>query len=192
METHTRDALVSAAAKLLDGGGPAAVTLRAVGAAAGVSHNAPYKHFSNKEEMLAAVATRELYRQTTSLAELGQSRAKPSELLRKKMRGYVRWAIAHPERFRLTFGRWDQGTDELAATAATANANLVALVAKAQGAGELPSGEPERMAALLLSVAHGAADRALGGHLSAKGKGRADPEDLVDDLFRYLRRAAKP
>ena len=103
----------------------------------------------------------------------------------------ARWAIAHPERFRLTFGRWDEGTDELAATAAEANANLMALVVKAQNAGELPGGEPERMAALLLSLAHGAADRALGGHLSAKGKGRADAEDLVDDLFRHLRRSAK-
>jgi AcrR family transcriptional regulator len=191
MATSTRDTLVSAAARLLDDGGPAAVTLRGVGAAAGVSHNAPYKHFSNKEELLAAVASRELDRQTKSLAALGRSRAKPSELLRRKMRGYVRWAVAHPERFRLTFGRWDQGTDELAATAAAANANLVALVAKAQEAGELPCGEPERMAALLLSLAHGAADRALGGHLAAKGKGRADPEDLVDDLFRYLRRSAQ-
>ena len=190
MATQTRDALVSAAAKLLDKGGPAAVTLRAVGAAAGVSHNAPYKHFANKEELLAAVASRELDRQTKSLAELGKKRSKPSELLRLKMRGYVRWAIAHPERFRLTYGRWDKGTDELVATAAAATTNLIALIVAAQAARELPAGDPERTAALLLSLAHGAADRALGGHLSVTGKGHADPEDLVDDLFRHLRRSA--
>jgi Tetracyclin repressor-like, C-terminal domain len=111
-------------------------------------------------------------------------------VLRHKMRGYVRWAIAHPERFRLTFGRWDEGTDELAAAASASTTSLIAFVVRAQTARELPAGDPERMAALLLSLAHGAADRALSGHLSAKGKGRADPEDLVDDLFRHLRRSA--
>jgi Bacterial regulatory proteins, tetR family len=43
MVPTTRDALVAAAAQLLDAGGPEAVTLREVGHRAGVSHNAPYK-----------------------------------------------------------------------------------------------------------------------------------------------------
>ena len=41
----TRDQLVAAAARLLDEGGPEAVTLRAVAQAVGVSHHAPYRHF---------------------------------------------------------------------------------------------------------------------------------------------------
>jgi hypothetical protein len=53
----TRETLVSAAAELLDRGGPDAVTLREVGHLAGVSHNAPYKHFAGKESLLAAVAS---------------------------------------------------------------------------------------------------------------------------------------
>ena len=102
----------------------------------------------------------------------------------------MRWAVAYPERFKLTFGRGTEGTAELAEATSAATSGLAALVAEAQAAGELPAGDPERLAALLLSLAHGAADRAIGGHLSAKGKGHADPEDLVDDLFRHLKRAA--
>ncbi|GAA1667197.1 hypothetical protein GCM10009765_15850 [Fodinicola feengrottensis] len=60
MAVNTCDALVEAAAKLLDGGGVAAATLREVGHRAGVSHNAPYRHFPDKEALLAAVAAREL------------------------------------------------------------------------------------------------------------------------------------
>ncbi|WP_033340272.1 TetR/AcrR family transcriptional regulator [Catenuloplanes japonicus] len=52
----TRRALVDAAAALLDEGGPDAVTLREVGARAGVSRGAPYGHFPDKEHLLAAVA----------------------------------------------------------------------------------------------------------------------------------------
>ena len=45
---------------LLDEGGVDHVTLREVGRRAGVSHNAPYKHFESKEALLAAIAAREL------------------------------------------------------------------------------------------------------------------------------------
>ena len=54
---NTSERLVTAAAELLDAGGEAAVTLRAVGSAIGVSHNAPYKHFVSRDDLLAAVAT---------------------------------------------------------------------------------------------------------------------------------------
>ena len=52
----TRRALLDDAGELLDCGGPDAVTLREVGARAGVSRGAPYRHFANKESLLTAVA----------------------------------------------------------------------------------------------------------------------------------------
>jgi AcrR family transcriptional regulator len=58
----TRDDLIEVATGLLDRGGVAAVTLREVGRLAGVSHNAPYKHFADKQALLAAVAARDLAR----------------------------------------------------------------------------------------------------------------------------------
>src|SRR5258706_16439702 len=57
MSRDTRTLLVTAAAELLDKGGPAAVTLRDVGRMAGGLHNAPYKHLADKEELLAAGAS---------------------------------------------------------------------------------------------------------------------------------------
>ena len=102
------------------------------------------------------------------------------------MIGYVRWASRYPERFKLTFGRWTRDNPGLAQAAEESRTNLVAAVIAAQKAGELPPGEPERLTALLLALAHGAADLALSGHLASGGKGKADPEDLVADLFRYL------
>lgn len=53
----TRRALLDAAAELLDLGGPEAVTLREVGARAGVSRGAPYRHFADKDSLPTAVAT---------------------------------------------------------------------------------------------------------------------------------------
>lgn len=182
MAPSTRDALVDAAAQLLDEGGPGAVTLREVGHLAGVSHNAPYKHFTSKEALLAAVAARELRRQSAAAAA--------ATTLQSVLHGYVEWALAHPERFRLVFGSWSAGSAELAAAAETARAALIALAAEEQRAGRLPPGDPERLAALLQALAHGAVALALAGHLSADGKGHASPADLVEDLTGHLRVAA--
>ncbi|HEY3796792.1 MAG TPA: hypothetical protein VGL58_00435 [Caulobacteraceae bacterium] len=52
------------------------------------------------------------------------------------------------------------------------------------------AGDSARLASLLLATAHGAADLALGGHLSGALKGDTGPEDLVADLFRHLSTAA--
>src|SRR5215475_3509157 len=102
MASDTRSALVTAAAELLDQGGPAAVTLREVGKRAGVSHNAPYKHFANKEDLLAAIASRELSRQSEQMNAI-DLRKKPLETLRRLMHAYIEWARTYPERFKLTF-----------------------------------------------------------------------------------------
>ncbi|HEV7961562.1 MAG TPA: helix-turn-helix domain-containing protein, partial [Actinoplanes sp.] len=90
----TRETLVDVATGLLDEGGVEAVTLREVGRLAGVSHNAPYKHFPSKEALLAAIAARELDRR----AGAGS--------LRELLRGYVAFGVAYPARFKLIFGRW--------------------------------------------------------------------------------------
>jgi AcrR family transcriptional regulator len=179
----TRESLVAAAAELLDRGGPAAVTLREVGRRAGVSHNAPYKHFENKAALLAAIAARELERRESMAPDEEES---APDAAHAAMLRYVRWALHHPERFRLTFGPWSTENNELTEAATHARARFIRAVQAAQAAGRLPQADPERMSALLLALAHGAVQLQLSGHLSRQGKGRAAAKNLVDDLFRYL------
>ena len=137
---------------------------------------------SDLEHRLAAVAARELARPAQAID------AGPYEQLWAAMRLYVRWALRYPERFRLTFGRWTGHAEELGQAADAARSDWVRLVAAAQGEGRLPAGDPERVTALLLATAHGAASLALTGHLARDGKGRASAEDIVDDLFVNLGR----
>ncbi|HUA33054.1 MAG TPA: TetR/AcrR family transcriptional regulator [Candidatus Binataceae bacterium] len=190
MASDTRSALVAAAAELLDQGGPAAVTLREVGRKAGVSHNAPYKHFKSKEDLLAAIASRELERQSETMNAL-KPQARPIDALRRLTRGYIRWAQNYPARFRLVFGEWKHDSHELGEAAGKSRAMLVEIVKAAQDAHQLPRGNPERIASLLLALAHGAVDLALAGHLSATGKGAADPDMLADDLYALLKKSSQ-
>jgi len=190
--SRTRDALLDAAEELLDAGGVEAVTLREVGHRAGVSHNAPYKHFAGKEALLAAVAARELRRRRALTAAALERDDPPEVVLRGTLRRYAEWAVEYPERFKLIYGRWTLGTAEstdlaeLGDAAHAASEQLVALVRTLQERGALPPGDPERLTALLRALAHGAADLTLAGHLSPEGKGHADSAGLIDDLIGYL------
>ncbi|MFD8208641.1 TetR/AcrR family transcriptional regulator [Streptomyces sp. NPDC059695] len=55
---NLREALVEAGLSLARAGGPRSVVLRAASREAGVSHNAAYRHFEDREALLAAVSHR--------------------------------------------------------------------------------------------------------------------------------------
>jgi AcrR family transcriptional regulator len=184
----TRSRLIAAASELLDRGGPAEVTLREVGKLAGVSHNAPYKHFADKEALLAVIATEEMRAQAGLMRRLIDEQP-PLEALRLLARAYIDRARARPARFKLSFSPWARGSDDLREAANETRALLVSIVEAAQSRAELPAGDPGRLGALMLALLYGAVAQSLTGHLSAEGKGGADPEDLVDDLLRYLKAA---
>lgn len=99
---NLRESLLQAAEALLEARGAAALTLREVAKAAGVSHAAPYHHFESLEALSAAVAERGF----AALAdEMAAARgADVREHLLGICEAYVRFALRRPEQFRLMFG----------------------------------------------------------------------------------------
>jgi AcrR family transcriptional regulator len=83
-----RDALVQAALREAELGGPEAVSISALAKKLGVSQPAPYKHFADREALLAAV-TAEAFRQF--MATLRAAIAKPSK--RSKLSRLVHAAV---------------------------------------------------------------------------------------------------
>ena len=187
MSPDTRELIIAAAAELLDQGGAKAVTFRAVGKKVGLSHNAAFKLFRDKESVLAAIASAELRHQAESL-KISKTDRNPLAELKRRLYGYVAWAVRYPARFQLTFGRWEGDYPELADAATEARLQLVELVRAAQARKQIAAGDPDRIASLLLATAHGAASLALNGHLDKEGKGVEDPRGLVDDLLAALGR----
>ena len=97
-----RAALLRAAAELLAERGEAAISLREVARRAEVSHNAPYRHFADREALLAALATQGFAELLTRMQEaasalLGQPR------LAALGRCYVGYALEQRGLFRLMF-----------------------------------------------------------------------------------------
>jgi AcrR family transcriptional regulator len=91
-----RPALLRAAAKILEKEGRDAISLRDLARRAGVSHNAPYRHFADRDAMLAALAEEGF---SLLVAEL------EGKTWREQSMVYLRFALANPERFRLMFTR---------------------------------------------------------------------------------------
>jgi AcrR family transcriptional regulator len=90
-----RAALLQAAGEILEREGLASLSLREAARRAGVSHNAPYRHFPDRERLLAALAAE-------GFASLNEDLAKRPE--GSVGLGYVEFALAQPQRFRLMFG----------------------------------------------------------------------------------------
>src|SRR3954470_18254262 len=98
----TRRALVDAASELLDEGGVDAVTLRAVGARAGVSRGAPYGHFPDKEHLLAAVAMENWAAVGDALDKLiADERRSPRERLEQALGGLMEVGRRRPHAYAL-------------------------------------------------------------------------------------------
>lgn len=183
----TREKLVDVAARLVDEGGAQAVTLREVGARAGVSHNAPYKHFDDKRDLLAAVAAAELNTLAGRIDAAAQREPSALERVRVAALTHVRWARTHPARFELVFGSWGTAPHaELGRAAEAATNALYDNVTTAVTDGAL-HGDPHAIAAMIWSLGHGAVDLELAGHLTKKPNSPT-PEHLVDRLLTLLSR----
>jgi len=99
----TRKSLLEAAGALLDAGGPEAVTLREVGARAGVSRSAPYRHFTDKEALLTVLATNAVSGLGDTLEELANSDEPPDRTLRAALLSLVSIGRTRPHLYRLMF-----------------------------------------------------------------------------------------
>ncbi|WP_375454507.1 TetR/AcrR family transcriptional regulator [uncultured Methylobacterium sp.] len=152
-----RRALLDAATRLLVGDGVDAVTLREVARAAGVSHNAPYRHFPSREALLAGLATDGFVRLRRRLDAVAETETGRVNALG---RAYLTFAVEERPHFLLMFGGTVGKTafPDLEDAAAAAFAILEGAV-DAEGGG-MP-GAALRAWALVHGLAHLVAERQI-------------------------------
>jgi AcrR family transcriptional regulator len=98
---HLRPALIAAARALLEERGSEAVGLREAARRVGVSPTATYRHFRDKDDLLAAVAAAGFREFAAALAQGGRE----GQPLSAMGAAYVDFALARPGMFRLMFSR---------------------------------------------------------------------------------------
>jgi AcrR family transcriptional regulator len=97
-------ALLDGAAELIVERGVRRFSLAELSRRLGVTVAAPYRHFANRDELLAAVAVRALQAFGEALAAQSTETDPPSERLAAMAGGYVRFAAEQPELFGVVFG----------------------------------------------------------------------------------------
>jgi AcrR family transcriptional regulator len=187
----TRAAIVAAAGTLLESGGPGAVTLRSVGAAAGVSRSAAYRHFDDKAELLRALAAQTLTELAGGIRRAAERDDHRSRLHRGCV-GYLGYALEQPHHYQLIFGDAPiaEPGAELESAADDGMLALRELVERAQGEGELGAGPPRELATVLWVLLHGLAQLQITGHLHEPRT--IDGDTGLDDLLTLALAALRP
>jgi AcrR family transcriptional regulator len=164
---NLREALLEAAIRLIAEVGPTAFTLREVARRAGVSHNAPYRHFRDRDDLMAAVAAEGFRELTQAMMEGAGERRDALDRLKRAGLSYVSFAVRRPEHFTVMFDApmSKQKHPDSAAAAEQAFDTLMSFVKGAQDAGRLPSGDLRQMALLAWTMVHGIAKLAITGRL---------------------------
>src|ERR1700733_14069067 len=93
---NLKQSLLDFAVVLIAEVGPQAFTLREVARRAGVSHNAPYRHFRDKDDLLAAVAAEGFDRLAGEMKTAMAKGRTAAERLNLAGRGYVQFALQSP------------------------------------------------------------------------------------------------
>jgi AcrR family transcriptional regulator len=173
-------ALTSAALSLVAEKGPKGFTLTEAARRAGVSAAAPYRHFADKASLLATVAEQGFADLHADLVAAGDAASDPRARVIDLGRAYVRWAVAHPDHYRVMFGaELDKPVHpSLGVAALRAFGDLLDAITACQEAGIVDGGEPLLVAAPLWSLVHGVASLAIGGELRGVGIAQ-DPEAMI-------------
>jgi len=164
---NLKHALLEASLDLIRKGGPGAFTLREVARRAGVSHNAPYRHFRDKQDLVCAVATEGFELLTASMQEAMSEGRTAEERLRLAGRGYLQFALRWPQHLQVMFDLPAVKEPPASASGAGLRAfqTLLDAVAAVQAAGGLPAGDPLPLAVVAWSGVHGLAKLAISGRL---------------------------
>jgi AcrR family transcriptional regulator len=182
---NLKQALIDAAVALVAEVGPQGFTLREVARRAGVSHNAPYRHFHDKDELVAAVAMQGFERLTAAMKRSAARGSTAQERLRLCGRGYVSFALRWPEHFSVMFDLpSNQETyPDYAAAGEEAFETLLGFIVECQKTGALSAEDPRQLALLSWSIVHGVAKLAISHHLPFDSAGVLD---FTDDATRAM------
>ena len=164
-----RRVLIDTAVEIISEQGANDLSLRKIAKRAGVSHAAPYRHFKDKNAILAAVA-RQGFGMMLKITEERIARNQGNELDHFAICGlsYIDFALTFPSHYRVMFGtRSDDSyfSDEFRPESIPVFKLLRDKIVICQEKGLLKAGDPGEMALAAWSIVHGFAMLRIDHHI---------------------------
>ena len=161
--------------------GEAAISMRKLAKEAGVSHNAPYMHFADKEALLAAIAEEGFHILSDYVSKaIDKNSGNWSSQLHDGCWSYVQFALEHPSHLNVMFRYYEPAKYPSLYDASTQSLQLLSgLVAEGQTSKHVVDGDSKQIATLVRSLLHGVATILSGRKMPPAVMGDNTPEELV-------------
>jgi AcrR family transcriptional regulator len=188
-----RRALLGEALRTIQRDGVEQLTLRGVGEKLGVSRTALYRHFSDKQALLAAVGREGFRMLRLALTAAREEHGGGREGFEAMGLAYVQFAVDHPSHYRVMFGRFLESCGKDAGFVEEATAAFQVLVdslVEQQQAGLVRRDDPQLLARFIWSVVHGIAMLAIDGQMRGDDRGEVLNRFAVERLRDAIKLAA--
>lgn len=177
-----KNALIKAGIKILADEGIGGLSLRKVAKHAGVSHSAPYAHFSDKQALIAAIATEGHTRIYERISAIIEAYNDPLQQLVRGALAYLEFGLEETDLFRITFsGVLAQERDYPAfVEISQRNFQLIRqVVERCQANGVFPTEPANLIAQSLWGAVHGLVSLLQQGQVSSSVLDKHTPHDLL-------------
>lgn len=187
MNNDTKSALLNVTRQIIDEKGIGSVSMREVGRHAGLSRTASYRHFANKQSLLAAIVAEDFELLASRIAASVNPNAQPKEHLIGVLMEYFQFALDFPEHYHLMFNtRWDiekfSKLKKAAEQVFQLAEDLVSETLKTNNESFLSA---KKATAIVYSFIHGLVELSLAGHTEVE-KGLDNPQMLINQFINAL------
>jgi len=185
-----RCALLDEALRTIQTHGVAHLTLRTVGERLGVSRSALYRHFADKQALLAAVGREGFRMLRQAIADAWERNGRGPTGFRAMAMAYVQFAVEHPSHYRVMFGGFIESAakdDEFIGEARAAFQVLVDALVAQQNAGSIRRDEPVLMARFVWALVHGTAMLVIDGQLPEAPQKEALQQYAIERILTSIR-----
>lgn len=193
---NLREAILKTSLKLIEKSGVDQLSIREVAKATGVTHQAPYRHFKDRDQLLAALAQDGFEKLFLEMTGFIEGVADPMERLIKLGEAYLHWATINKEHFRLMFNRNVPEYESSAGLQAASGKILglvLAIVTENQKAGNIRNTEDTRsVARQFWAAVHGVGLLFIDKQFKPLGQDINLGQQLVKDIVTNLVNGLRP
>lgn len=176
----TKQKLIQVTREIIDQQGIDAINMRDLGQKINLSRSALYRHFKNKDDLLAAIVAENFELLNSSIRQLSDNTNEPRSFLNAILLAYYDFGINNPEHYQLMFRKqWDK---EMYPEIAQSAFVMFTVVEKClEKAGNIRKSS-NQSTAIMYAFIHGLVELNISEH-SESEKGLDSPTHLIDSFL---------